>query len=642
MSSYGTKSQGHWGSQGDSHKKHLLQHTQATNQDRADQLEEFVEHIHNEFGVKPKLMPRKKDTYKAPAIKGYCKLDSTRARNLLVSADEAIRQFRNGEETGFYIYAGREDHNTESLGVMDQDDSTYFIDNLPKTLTITSGSGGDSRHLPFRNDPDDPISNAKAGNHGSIIAQNQGVMVPGSIHPTGGVYHISGHHEITTFSDSDLTEEMRPVSPSGDGTHREGYSWSHNTDPDPIIAKEGSEYIHGQFSRESGDYASSALEQALRGEEPDGCRFRRDGDDQWNEIDRSELDFYTLSKLYGAFLHRFGTSSTEEARKYAIETFKLACQDHERNQSNDRRKWFSLGDVYLHNTMDSVQNSFDMGVWRKWRRKEYKDGFDLDKHRPWLDDEKDGVPSAKHQDVARAVVRMLSTDDSFDDVLEMYGLDSSVSLAKQQFASINTRGGGELIASPDGDSGGEFTADRFSKLCHAINPRGKISYYDWILKKWLQARHGEVKMAYCESRENGKRWVYYPKDHENPEDATEVTVRGETYEPGEEEWIDHSVHGSYAAKQKDDIDPDEYDEYKISLDTADTRQTNDNSEQNESVPDSGGEDEPATDGDVVEIREEIIVFETDGGTDDRPRRERTEHEAILDEIGCGHPEVKMM
>jgi hypothetical protein len=79
------------------------------------------------------------------------------------------------------------------------------------TLTVVSGSG-EGFHQTFENVND--VQNAKGKDSldgaGEVRAQNQFVVLPGSIHPSGGIYHISSNPGIAKLTPEDLPSELRP------------------------------------------------------------------------------------------------------------------------------------------------------------------------------------------------------------------------------------------------------------------------------------------------------------------------------------------------------------------------------------------------------------------------------------------------
>lgn len=186
-----------------------------TDAERAKMLRDYLAAI-EEVCLNPKLMPLD-DEGKAPIIQGKCRLDSEQARSYLVDAPEAVRQIEDGAR-GFAIYAGNPEHGTEDLVLVDHDDMESFpLDTLPSTLEVMSGSGR-GYHESFANG--DGIENAKGKNgmDGEVRAKNWYCVVPGSIHPTGGVYHITEERAIRSLYKDDLPGDLKPSTGAAGGS----------------------------------------------------------------------------------------------------------------------------------------------------------------------------------------------------------------------------------------------------------------------------------------------------------------------------------------------------------------------------------------------------------------------------------------
>jgi hypothetical protein len=195
-----------------------------TDRERARMLVEWTERYRAEFGTVPSVMPVDAET-KRPYIEGRSQLDDVLdpefgettptefAENVMVDAFEAARQIAEEGAVGFACYAGRQEFGTYHAAFVDHDSTDTFPSPTGEpTLEVLSGSGRGT-HETYRNDPDDRVQNASVnGSVGEIRARNYYVILPGSIHPSGGVYHIVEDREITTLADADLEAEMRPAS----------------------------------------------------------------------------------------------------------------------------------------------------------------------------------------------------------------------------------------------------------------------------------------------------------------------------------------------------------------------------------------------------------------------------------------------
>lgn len=176
---------------------------------RADLLEEYLDDIAEGGWSGVQLMPLDNDG-KRPIIAGRCRLSSDEAKSLLVDPDEAISKLRRGTERGFCLYAGKPEHGTRGLVFTDHDDPERFPADA-NTLTVLSGSGK-GFHQTFEHAGD--VQNAKGKGNlegaGEVRAQNQFVVLPGSIHPSGGIYHVSSNPGIAKLTPEDLPSELRP------------------------------------------------------------------------------------------------------------------------------------------------------------------------------------------------------------------------------------------------------------------------------------------------------------------------------------------------------------------------------------------------------------------------------------------------
>ena len=260
--------------------------TDVTDGERARMLLEYLDAFRAEFGRTPKLMPLDGEG-KGPIIQADeqtgregVSLDSPEADALLVDGHEAARQIHHDGARGFAIYAGRSDHGTEGVAFVDHDDTDAFpAPTGEATLEVLSGSGRGT-HETYRNDPDDRVQNARVtgenGEAGEVRAENWYVIVPGSIHSSGGVYHVVEDREIATLVDADLTDEMRPVS-----KRREGRQ--------PRTARD----IDGKGERPDDETVRDRLEAAFD-RSPTGAKYRAIYDGRYESAgysDRSAAEF---------------------------------------------------------------------------------------------------------------------------------------------------------------------------------------------------------------------------------------------------------------------------------------------------------------------------------------------------------------
>jgi hypothetical protein len=178
-------------------------------------LREFLECI-EDVAPNPRLMPLDEGE-KHPKINNRCPLDSEKAQHLLVNGEEAINRIRKEGKNGFFIYAGKPEHNTEHLVFADRDEPDRWP-SIKDTLRVLSGSGT-GEHETYINAGD--VQNAESKGSlkriGGIRAENWGVVTPGSVHPSGGIYSIVSNTELAELHPSELPQELRPA-PVGDST----------------------------------------------------------------------------------------------------------------------------------------------------------------------------------------------------------------------------------------------------------------------------------------------------------------------------------------------------------------------------------------------------------------------------------------
>jgi hypothetical protein len=252
-----------------------------TDEERARMLLDYLDAFRAEFGTTPMLMPLDAEG-KAPWITDRCSLDSAEADAALVEGHEAARQIHHEGARGFAIYAGRGDHGTEGVAFVDHDDTDAFPSPTgDPTLEVLSGSGRGT-HETYRNDADDPVANARVGDgDGEVRAENWYVVVPGSVHPSGGVYHVVEERKIAPLADDDLDNTMRPST----ARNRERTAPVRDAD--------------GEGDRPDDDTVADRLDAAFANDH-DGERIRQVYDGRYRAAgfdDRSAAEFWLANRL---------------------------------------------------------------------------------------------------------------------------------------------------------------------------------------------------------------------------------------------------------------------------------------------------------------------------------------------------------
>ena len=180
-----------------------------SNDERANLLKEYLSALADSGWRNIRLMPLDSEG-KAPVIQGRCSLGSDEAESLLVRGGTAIQQIRRDGVRGFCLYAGKPSHETEGLVFTDHDRPDLFPADS-NTLTVKSGSGT-GYHQTFENTGSVQNSKAKGDfdQAGEVRAHNWYVVLPGSIHPSGGIYHVVSNLGVAPLETGDLPEELTP------------------------------------------------------------------------------------------------------------------------------------------------------------------------------------------------------------------------------------------------------------------------------------------------------------------------------------------------------------------------------------------------------------------------------------------------
>jgi hypothetical protein len=406
-----------------------------------------------------------------------------------------------------------------------KEDLPEWIRDLPSTFVVESPHGG--YHVYYIVEDDSGISNRDGVPWGSIRYEGKYVVGPGSAIDHGecnsgktncpgkgiGEYEIKVNKPIATLSDEHL-EHLREAceSSGGDNTSKEDYGGEKITLPEDTLAHEGERYICTEFTRHSTQLAGADLMDLLRGG-TGSYGLRRDNNPE--KIDQSAADYYALELLYGAFLFR--GEKREDARKLAISVFKRYCRENPYDKTGNTRKWLRRGEGYLLEQMDAVQQGFDRDKWNRWRRREHEDGYSAEEHTPWADPAKDGTPSLITQDTVRAALQILTSDFDPEYVARQYGLSLPPTNCGEMFTPRGSISSCDSFKYP--------VAREVGKVAAELNPERKASYFAETVKK-LSRETDEVAHAYCPSRPNGERHVYYLSTFPDPEDARWVKVEG--------------------------------------------------------------------------------------------------------------------
>ena len=386
------------------------------------------------------------------------------------------------------MYAGKKTHNTEDVAFVDHDDTDEFPSPTGEpTLEVLSGSG-QGPHETYRNDPKDPVRNAKVGENndaGEIRAENQYVIVPGSIHPSGGVYHTIEPRPITTLSDSDLSDEQRPSSATS-GKHRT------NENGEPILpeAKDASfePETDGEGVGEKIGMVRMCRYEFIESLPPNGVANGRlqdmiDGKSRnWGFVaengstDRSAAEYHLFGLIYGIIL-KYSDSSKSEALEATGQYLTHVFNDGQKwTQDGKLRKWLEQPGNYRKRTASKVVQNFDIRQWNSWRE-----------------------TTGKDDDYSWRTYNLLMT------------------AARDECSD-----GGEF--DPENYPRGRTIREKARR--RDVNPRSKQTYRTALSR--LVNEHRQFKMACMKEYQD---YRYYPKNAPDPAGAEYIKFGGERFKP---------------------------------------------------------------------------------------------------------------
>lgn len=434
---------------------------------RADLLLEFADALADAGWTEIRLMPLR-EKKRGPVIRDLCRLDSDEAQKLLATPEEAADRIRENGVRGYYLYAGMPDHGTEDLGVLDRDEPEKWPD-TPDTLRVESGGDDDSDHHFFRNDG--TVENASGKDDlkdvGSVMAERQGVVVPGSLHhETENVYRMADNPGIATLSADDLPPELRPRASSSGGDLGELEPLK-EIDGDAVALVEAAIrefYQRSETTQRAREHLTDLMRGRIRTAEATVQYVTEEGDGQ-----RHTSEFNLAGLLYGILCLSEGEPGPlmaeyvddDRAEALIVEYIAHCCREQPETDDGQDRK-FDLSDDYRRETVRRAIQTFDPEAFRKWSRK--RDGG------CWYND--------RYSDVTVDVV-----------------YSSVVTLAEED----------------------EYpTKEKVVQLCQLRDPDRAERTHGEALSR-LVNDHGQLRRARI-----GNRHIYYPKRLPDPEEADEV------------------------------------------------------------------------------------------------------------------------
>lgn len=272
--------------------------------------------------------------------------------------------------------------------------------------------------------------------------------------------------------------------------------------------------------------AFNCLSDRLNGGSGEKDRLRFDS----GLIDRSATDFVTVSDLYGVMLV-LGNEDEQRARElaYAYYTHWCKANQYMKSHGGRPRKWLSIGESYRQNILQYAVNRFDRGQFRRWLNQR-----DTPTDVPWAGP-MDGYYADTTRDFTLFALSLLTGEIPTDVGLVEYSAVDHFRLDVDGKAVLDALEAvrGDVAPPPRSkdrnppcerfQSQSEYpTKSEVTELARTIDQGrdNESKTYGNMLGRLK--RKGSVKHAYCPTRPNGKRHVYYPSHLSDPEDAKRV------------------------------------------------------------------------------------------------------------------------
>jgi hypothetical protein len=476
-------------------------------------------------------------------------------------------------------------HTGHNLLAIDIDDHDAFPGKvkslLPDTLTITSPHGGE--HLLYHVPDDTGITNAGLPNgSGEIRYDGYYVVCPGSYldHsncdsdksncPGNGTdqYQPANDLPIATLTESehaDLLSWMRnpgceqsTTSESGSATYRRDQELDPLNETNAEVQKL---WFYQLLHQEAGDAARQEIDNVLKG--GDGGVI--DSSSSTRGIDRNKADYYTLKRLYGAFLIK-QDNKPSRARKNALDVLRFFIQEYPYHEDGQPRK---LNDApnrygYINSIMDAVEDDFSTGDWFRWFNKQP----DNDTGRYWQSDGPSRITKATvlaaleslYAITAGRQIPIKSLQLQYEADFEPIDYDEAIrelptypSTPHPNYLSVLTPLGSNTRSTDQPDQvrtssvsecANGKAADRayptrseIEQVACLLNPEREPATFGDALSNLVNDPDPLVTVvqAKCPSRSSGERYVYYldqDSDGErDPTDAEYVKLHGRELEP---------------------------------------------------------------------------------------------------------------
>lgn len=446
---------------------------------------------------------------------------------------------------------------------------------LPSTYAIQTPHGGE--HILYQVPDDTDISSADLPNNsGDLQYDHQYILCPGSYvdhsHCNDGKHNCPGcgidwylpknDQPIATITESEHPELLQRICKLDSGHHSKSASGSTPSISEQDLIDSNLDNGESQYRSfyqilhdEAGNAARQTIHDIIRGEDAniiDSCSD--------STIDRSKSDYYVIKRLYGAFLYRGDCES--DARKNAVDVFKYFVHEYPYHSDGQKRKLDTVSNQkqYLNNIIDDAQRQFDFGKWLRWFNWEQKDN----------DYTFSGTASRLTKATVLAAIEYLTSLGSsqlvsIESLQRHHRADFKQLTHKQAIDQLSTYPSapprysspyppGRTARSTDqpdqvrASSGNEWadekaidrmfpTRSEIEQMAYMLNPeREPATFADAVSELVNDPEPLEtVVQAYCPSRTNGNRYVYYVQrqahSDSDPKDAEWVKLEDRKFEP---------------------------------------------------------------------------------------------------------------
>lgn len=396
------------------------------------------------------------------------------------------------------------------------------VDELPDTFTVSSPHDGEHRYYAVSAD----VSNA-AFEWGDVQAVNKYVVSPGSqlkrcqknwhdcSGTQNGYYRIKRNQPIATVSASEFPTP-RSDNRDIDTEYDDGTVSEEDPEYDESVIDVANIHLR-TLQSESGNAFHCLIDRLKGGRGRLSGRVTRDD----GTIDRSSVDFVTLSHLYGV-MTVFGGEDESRAKElaYAVYSHYGEQNPYVKDKTGKRRKWLLRDEKYRQDRLAFAGSEFDRGKFLRWVRKGRNN---TNEWRGWSDDYSDTT-----YDTVRFALNLLSgvlpvdygdlSTDSLRDIAHtVYGFD----VAEETLQEIISLNHTPLLSKDSTPLEGCISPSDYPKKRDVIEVARRLDEghnkertYEEALRRLR--RDGVATMACLKE---GVDYRYYPHGVPDPKDA---------------------------------------------------------------------------------------------------------------------------